>query len=314
MPAITSLAAHILPQLGKTLIDHHFTARPFFHWFYKNRRVTHEGGLWYQTTRIKSKAGTTVAVPLNSTALAGPTTLARQTSAAQYFIKGYRTPVHITWEDELKSKGALSVIDVADTQLYQGTKEHVDKIASDFVISDGVGPNIDQLRGVLYGLLPTEAYGEIDPAVEPDWTTQMVTVNTALSGPGVITAMVNKLKDGNDRPDIGGAGDDIMTRLQLFANQLGQLQTAGGDSANIGFDEVTIHKVKFIKDKDFAAGFLPILTSKYWEMAVDGVYDFRFSGFNRPIGEVYNTGDIRTALMVRLSNRRRQGGWDHIVL
>lgn len=310
MAGITDYTGRLLPDISRTIVDHYFHARPAFGYFYK-RKKTWKGGLEKRTNRITNTNGTTVAVDLTTTSLSGPTTLASTLSAAQYRLVGYRTPVSLTWEAQLKSKGSLAIVSEIENIMTQAYKEHFDVMANDFM--NGNGTNFAAL-GIIPLMTLNQIYGNVDPTIETDWQPKTVSASTALTGSMQITGQLTLIRDAGDKANIGFAGDTIYTRLQSFATQASELDSAHGDEAALGWEYVKINTVKFVDDKDWVSGNLAMFTDKYIDLWVDDVFDFRFSGFVNPKGEVYLTGDIRTAFLIYCESRRRQGGFTNITL
>lgn len=302
--SIQTLDGRLLPDIAKVIVDHYFNARPFAKWLY-GKKEKWTGGLEKRYNRIRSKGSNTAWLNLATTSLSGSTTLASQLSASQFNLVGLRTPVSLTFEDILKSKNSeLAMISETQNKMTQGFKEHFDTFATG--LQSGTGSS-NQPDGVIRMMTPGTIIGAVDPVIETDWAPTTVTSSTPLSGHMVVTSLITKAMDGNDKPDIGFIDNDGFIACQAFASQQGQLQTASG-KANLGFDGVTINGCDIIRDKDWTANNMTLLTSKYLHLFVDDVFDFRFSGFVTPVGEVYLTGDIRTAFMLTLESRRRQTG------
>lgn len=305
MAGITDYTGRLLPDISKSIVDHYFKARPTYGYFYK-RKKTWKGGLEKRTNRITTTNGTTVAVDLTTTSLAGPTTLSSTLSAAQYKLVGYRTPVSLTWEAQLKSKGSLAIISEIENIMTQAYKEHYDFQANDFMNGNG---SSNAALGIVSIMTLNQIYGNVDPTLETDWQPKTVSASTPLTGSMQITGQITLIRDAGDRPNIGFTGDNNYIRLQSFAAQASEIEGAQGEEANLGWDYVKINGVKFVDDKDWVSGNLSIFTDKYIELWVDDVFDYRFSGFVNPKGEIYLTGDIRSAWLLYLESRRRQGGF-----
>lgn len=302
--SIQTLDGRLLPDIAREIIDHKFNARPFARWFY-GKREKWKGGLEKRYNRLTASTSSTVSLNLATTSLSGATTIASTLSASQFNLTGIRTPVSLTFEDILKSKSSeLAMVTEAQNHMTQAFKEHFDYFADK--IANGTGSSNDPI-GVVQFMTPGTIVGNIDPVIEPDWAPPTVTASTPLSGHMVITSLITKAMDGNDKADIGFINNDGFIACQAFASQMARLDKASGE-ADLGFDKVRINDCEIVRDKDWASANLTLLTSKYVHLFVDDIFDFRFSGFVTPVGEVYLTGDIRTAFMITLESRRRQTG------
>jgi hypothetical protein len=302
--SIQTLDGRLLPDIAKEITDHLFNARPFARYLY-GKKEKWRGGLEKRYNRIRAKGSNTAWLNLATTSLSGATTIASQLSASQFNLVGLRTPVSLTMEDILKSKSSeLAIISETQNKMTQAFKEHFDAFAAG--IADGAGTS-NQPVGVVQMMTPGTIVGSVDPVLESDWAPATVTASTPLSGHMVVTSLITKAMDGNDKPNIGFINNDGFIACQAFASQQARLDKADG-VAKLGFDKVVINDAEIVRDKDWAASNLTLLTDKYLHLLVDDVFDFRFSGFVTPVGEIYLTGDIRTAFMLTLESRRRQTG------
>jgi len=296
-----SIVATTLKNYLPKLEDNVFSARPLVFFLKQAGQIRQIGGgnqivlplIYAQNTTAGSYAGYDVIA----------TTPQDGISAAQYDWKQYAVSVSISGIEEAMNSSEQEVIDLLEAKVMQAEETVMEQMDSMF-FGDGTGNGGKNWNG-LANLVNQNAttVGNIDPAANPFWQSNINTTTEALTLARMET-FYNNASVGNDRPNV------ILTTQALYEkyNSLLQPQLRYTDTrtADAGFENLVFHGAPVTYDTYCTSGVMFMLNSKYLRLVGHKDVWFKPTPFVRPENQDARYMQMLVYGNLTISNRKRQ--------
>lgn len=284
-----------------TLIDGVFDARPLAYFLKESQAVRVQGGQQIITPINFERNGTVgsyaAADLLDISPSPGPT-------AAEWNWKQHAGSIYIEGIEEARNAGPDMIMSLLDFRVKQ-LKESIIEDWNNQFWGDGTGNGGKDFNGIGNLILDNTApVGNIDPAAQPQWATNIDATGGPISEAAMRT-MFNTLSYGSSAPSV------IITTQELFEafEDLFVTRTRYQDEtmANAGFQNISFKGIPVTFDRAAPEGTMVFLNPTYLEMVFHSETMMRPTPFDRPADRDVRTSNVLTYGEFIVTSRRHQG-------
>jgi hypothetical protein len=203
-----------------------------------NKNEKQDGGLYYAPNRIalKDTGGSWISSTSNSAVLT-----ASQTSDLlneQYTWKYVINDMLLTLDQQVRAgESPYTKITALEASKYQAKQRHIQLMSTGIMTGDGTSNTPIGLQSFI---TPTDVFGGVDPANDPDWTPQTSTSATTLSGPSIVETMIDNASWLSNKPTIGPTTRTLFSRCKAIWGQGLTYEAKDNGQATYGLEKIFI--------------------------------------------------------------------------